>query len=48
MDMHRLEDPITRNDELAEFCAALRGSAHICVDTEFIRDKTYWPQLCLI
>ena len=41
-------DPITDSDELAAFCAELAKSDWICVDTEFIRDKTYWPQLCLI
>lgn len=33
---------------LAEVCAALQGSAWITLDTEFIRERTYYPQLCLI
>lgn len=33
---------------LAEFCTALRGAPWLAVDTEFIRDSTYFPQLCLI
>jgi len=33
---------------LAEFCRRQAGTEHITVDTEFIRDNSYWPQLCLI
>jgi len=33
---------------LAAFCARLKGSTYITVDTEFMREKTYWPQLCLV
>lgn len=39
---------ITDNAELTAFCDRLAGSEFITVDTEFIRDKTYWPVLCLI
>ncbi|MEL6566892.1 MAG: ribonuclease D [Pseudomonadota bacterium] len=40
--------PITQQDELAAFCEALSESDFICVDTEFHRETTYWPQLCLV
>jgi len=33
---------------LAEFCRRLSKSEYVTVDTEFIREKTYWPQLCLV
>lgn len=33
---------------LAELCADLRGGDWLALDTEFIREKTYYPQLCLI
>ena len=33
---------------LVEFCAGLRGAAWLALDTEFIREQTYYPQLCLI
>ncbi len=33
---------------LAALCASLAQEAYVTVDTEFIRDKTYWPQLCLV
>ncbi len=40
--------PITAQDALDDFCKALSDSDFICVDTEFHRETTYWPQLCLI
>jgi ribonuclease D len=39
---------ITNTDALAAFCKRLEGSAFITVDTEFMREKTFWPQLCLV
>lgn len=40
--------PITTNDALAAFCDRLKGAPFIAVDTEFMRETTYWPKLCLI
>lgn len=40
--------PITTNDALIEFCAHLSKAPFIAVDTEFMRETTYWPKLCLI
>ncbi|HVY13560.1 MAG TPA: ribonuclease D [Alphaproteobacteria bacterium] len=39
---------IQSNDELRQFCQALKASRFITLDTEFIRDRTYWPRLCLL
>jgi ribonuclease D len=39
---------ITRTTELAAFCAAVAGDSFITVDTEFLRETTYYPKLCLI
>ena len=33
---------------LTDFCARLRGVTWIALDTEFIREQTFYPQLCLI
>lgn len=33
---------------LAAFCHRLREAPFVTVDTEFMREKTYWPQLCLV
>lgn len=40
--------PITDTVALADLCSRLAGEEYVTVDTEFLRDKTYWPQLCLI
>ena len=39
---------IDSSDALAEFCRRQAKADFITVDTEFMRDKTYWPQLCLV
>ncbi|GGD01072.1 ribonuclease D [Aquisalinus flavus] len=39
---------ITDTAALAEFCAGLRQHPYVAVDTEFMREKTYFSQLCLI
>lgn len=40
--------PITTQEELQKFCSALADSDFICVDTEFHRETTFWPELCLV
>ena len=39
---------ITTTEELAIFCAAAKNEAYVTIDTEFLREKTYWSKLCLI
>src|SRR6266508_4172846 len=41
-------DIVTTTAELEELCAALSHDSFIAVDTEFMREQTYWPVLCLI
>ena len=38
---------ITTTDDLAAFCKPLADAEFIAVDTEFMRERTYWPKLCL-
>jgi len=39
---------ITSTHDLAAFIDRLKGADYVTVDTEFMREKTYWPQLCLV
>ena len=39
---------ISDTDSLAAFCRRLKDAPYVTVDTEFMREKTYWPILCLV
>jgi ribonuclease D len=39
---------ITDTDALAAFCARQKGAQFVAVDTEFMRERTYWPILCVV
>jgi ribonuclease D len=41
-------DLITTTKQLEDAVAAFGGSDFVAVDTEFIRETTFWPELCLI
>jgi ribonuclease D len=40
--------PITTTVQLDAFCQRMRSETFITVDTEFMRERTYWPELCLV
>lgn len=39
---------ITKTDELLAACQKLAQNPYVTVDTEFLRESTFWPKLCLI
>jgi ribonuclease D len=39
---------ITTTEALAALCERLRGESFVTVDTEFMRERTYWPELCVV
>ena len=39
---------VTDSDTLADLCSRLARSPYVAVDTEFMRENSYWPELCLI
>jgi ribonuclease D len=43
-----LMDVITTTKALAKACDAMREAKFVAVDTEFMRESTYWPKLCLV
>jgi len=45
MKIHPL---ITTSEALSDLCERLAKSDFVAVDTEFMRENTYWPELCLV
>ena len=39
---------ITTSAALAALCERLRAETFVTVDTEFMRERTYWPELCVV
>ena len=39
---------ITKTEDLATFCTECATQPYVTVDTEFLRERTYYSQLCLI
>lgn len=39
---------INRPDQIPALCELIRQSAWIALDTEFLREKTYYPKFCLL
>jgi ribonuclease D len=52
--MNPLNDPfpapafITTTQKLAELCERLADEPFVTVDTEFMRERTYYPELCVV
>jgi ribonuclease D len=44
----RIHPLITRSDDLKALVDRLSKQPFVAVDTEFMRENTYWPDLCLI
>lgn len=45
MQIHPL---VTDTKTLAKLVKRLREHDHVCIDTEFMRENTYYPELCLV
>jgi ribonuclease D len=39
---------ITTTDDLDALCHRLQTESFVTVDTEFMRERTYWPELCVV
>jgi ribonuclease D len=39
---------VTTTEDLAALCGRLAREAFVTVDTEFMRERTYWPELCVV
>jgi ribonuclease D len=44
----KIHDLITTTEALSDLCERLAKSEFVAVDTEFMRENTYWPELCLV
>ena len=43
-----MHETITTSARLREVCAGFSTKPYITIDTEFVRETTFWPDLCLV
>ena len=46
--MHTFMKTVTTTEQLEEFCSYAEKFPYITIDTEFLREKTYYAKLCLV
>src|ERR1700710_2215979 len=39
---------VTTTEQLDALCTRLAAERFVTVDTEFMRERTYWPELCVV
>ncbi|WP_169545461.1 ribonuclease D [Sneathiella aquimaris] len=39
---------VTTTDTLSDLCQRLSKHSYVTIDTEFLRENTFWPELCLV
>lgn len=39
---------LTKTEELADFCTQAKAGPYVTLDTEFLRERTYYAKLCLV
>lgn len=39
---------ISTTEALAAFCSRAKAAPYVTIDTEFLRERTYWSKLCLV
>jgi ribonuclease D len=48
MEAEQAMELVTSSSELAAICERLAQHPYVTVDTEFLRESTFWPQLCVV
>ncbi|MEO0542827.1 MAG: ribonuclease D [Pseudomonadota bacterium] len=43
-----MQETITTTERLREVCAGFATKPYVTIDTEFVRETTFWPDLCVV